>query len=245
MRFKAKTISISRQVYDSLASSGFVSVDRKGNFVFNLAALFENYDSIDKQVDRLSGELEEKNIALQKKNSDLEGLQNELARIRGSKDDRVSELMVKQEAVQQGLKKLRNRYERLKDRYESMKTQHGELYAQVLDYESVIGAFNSFGTYQSLCKKAAIVNFFVGSNQEYIRQKTVTQALTSVMRPITCRKYLYELVELGVLQRHHSFRGTYRLASQYMCMAEAIAEVVEVLVGSDLFKLMLKGIRES
>lgn len=77
------------------------------------------------------------------------------------------------------------------------------------DEETFKQIFNTWGSYTSLKKDVALMEYFLKNPEKIIRQKTIIDHFKNEMAAETCRKHLYKLVEKELIEESKEFRGSY------------------------------------
>jgi len=120
---------------------------------------------------------------------------------------------------------------------QELQASNKELSKSTEDHEDIKEIFNKWGTYQSLQKDIAIVQFFMDRPDEKIRQLTVIKAFKHVMDHTTCRLHLYGLVKKGVLVEPE-FKGTYVFHPHgFDEMAVDMDRIANLILGKNLYEM--------
>lgn len=107
--------------------------------------------------------------------------------------------------------------------------------------EDIKKIFNRWGTYLSLTKDVAIINYFMDNPNTEIRQKTIINHFKDEMSAETVRVHLYKLVEKGLLHETN-FKGQYILYpenSSEICVA--CDKLIKVVLGEKVYNLAVEN----
>lgn len=104
--------------------------------------------------------------------------------------------------------------------------------------------FNKWGTYQSLQKDVAIVQYFMERVDQKIRQKTVVEHFKYMMTPKTCREHLYRLCKKSILKEDEDFAGTYVFPSRPIrgsdySLVDDMNKLIQAIVGKDIYDMAI------
>ena len=113
-----------------------------------------------------------------------------------------------------------------------------ELEKKVEELSYIHGISDKFGTYQSLCKDAEILMFFLANKEQKRRYCELIDNFTGKgWGKSTIEKHLHDLTEHGILKRTH-LPGEYEISYD---LSGDMDLLVHYLVGDSLYRLAKKS----